>query len=1281
MESEDRLERLLSEWRKTRKPRDEGEGEAEPDFADPPEFDEDLLEAADELLGETSARQLREAMALLGDAGEIGPESSSAVPEAPERIGPYRIERVLGRGGMGVVHLATVAEAAAGLAVGERVALKLIHSHLLESPGFFKRFLREGEIGRAVRHDNVMRCHDADALVVQGRQVNFLVMEFVEGQTLRELLDELERVPEELCLHIAREVASGLGAIHAVGAVHRDLKPENVLLTPDHRVKIMDLGVARLADVAIRLSRTGMFVGSPCYASPEQIRIGDEIDGRADLHALGLILYELAAGAHPFAPVRIPEILDRILTAEPRRLGEVNPQLSPFFEEVTHKLLAKEREDRFPSATVLLRALTETDRSGWWQTRALTIRAETRQPLRRIRIQRETEVYGRGAELDLLEDRFELAMAGRGRVVLIEGEDGVGKSRLVDEFIRRRRADNEDLNFLFGRYTPGGAATATGAWATAFREHLGPEGLTEALAIHLDFTPTLVPAFAALLRGEPPVPGTPPLTKAAIQTAFVYLARALAEGRPTVILIDDLHLAPQEGRALFASLCFGVPRHRILLIGTMVSSGPESWFVELERGKHAERLELGRLAASDLVDLLEESFGSGKLARDLVDEIAARSGGNPLFAFEILRSLKAGPELRWSAERGWGKSRSFAGIELPDSVLDLVNERIASLTREEREILEAAACCGYEFDPILAGTVAGLNRMPALRLLAHIERTHRLIRATGRSYGFDHEQVQKALYRGLPDPLRFECHVSIAGEILRQSPEPDGKTAVSICHHLLSGARGDRALPFLDRAIDHLTRTYRNDRAVTLTRRALESDAPMSDEERVRLQLRRAHLNHRLARRSEEKAAILAARTLSETTGDAGLICEAHLLLGRYSWSIRDTDEALAAFVAAGKSCRAAKDRKREGRARAGLGRVYAWLGRGEEAEREFTAALDLAKAAGDRAGEANCLRQLSAAREQLGRYAQAAGGYERAIAICREINDRRGEAEGTRGLGHLLLGRGRHDEARPHFERAMVISRETGALATVAVIDLDLGSLAAAAGEYGRALDHVETAVSIAREVGDRFVEGRGYCWLGRLHSILGDQRTARHILGESRRLLRRIGADRDEGSAIAALAVVAGRQGKRERALRLAEEAVHRGEERGHQVTLGRSRLVLGTLLAAAGREEEAARELLAAVSPGVKAGSAGTELIGRCRLALLPGGDVAAAESAFSERGDLLGHDDRMTARYLLYRATGEEGHIAEAWRLLRHLRDHAPERYRRTVLESVPLHREIRDAAGV
>ena len=177
-------------------------------------------------------------------------------------LGVYRVEAELGLGGMGTVYRATGPEGV--------VALKVVHPHLLATPGFFKRFLREAEVGKRVRHENVVRTLDVDAISLEGHQHNYLVMEYVEGKSLRELLRELGTIPETLLREIALQTAAGLCAIHAAGIIHRDLKPENILITDDHQIRIMDLGVAKLQEASIAITREGEFAGSLLYAAPEQ---------------------------------------------------------------------------------------------------------------------------------------------------------------------------------------------------------------------------------------------------------------------------------------------------------------------------------------------------------------------------------------------------------------------------------------------------------------------------------------------------------------------------------------------------------------------------------------------------------------------------------------------------------------------------------------------------------------------------------------------------------------------------------------------------------------------------------------------------------------------------------------------------------------------------------------------------------------------------------------------------------------------------------------------------
>jgi len=1190
-------------------------------------------------------------------------------------LGPYRIESELGSGGMGRVYLAESLERCA-IPAGTLVALKIVHPNLLSEPGCFKRFLREAEIGKAVTHPNVVRCYDCDQLVVDGTTHAFLVMEYVQGQTLRGLLDELEAVPEELCRHIGREVSKGLTAIHEAGVVHRDLKPENVLITPKHEVKVMDLGVARLADEAIRLSLSGAFVGSVLYASPEHFKGGGEdLDGRADLFSLGVILYELACGAHPHPGDDFAGVLAKVFREQPRRLGERNPQLSAFFEEVVHTLLEKDREERFATGSKLLEVLELGEKSTWWGLRARTLRAKTKRPLRRIRIPRETTVYGREEELGRLKVLLEKAKSGDGRVVLIEGEAGIGKTRLVDELIGRLQQDGEDLNFLFGSYPPGGAATASGAWSTAYREQFGAEGLEETLKGYLTVTPILIPAFAALLRGEPPPEGNEPLTKDSIQTAVVHATRALAAERTTVVLIEDLHFAPEEGRATFASLALAVPDHRILLVGTARPGLPEEWRANLERQDQASRMELSRLGPKDLAALLEDSFQSRHLADELGMQIARKSDGNPFFVFEIIRGLREGQFITRRPDGIWVSTQVIQDIEIPSSVQDLIHARIADLDEEEQELLDVAACCGYEFDPNLVAAASGVARIPALRRFAHLEKSHKLVRSVGDRFAFDHHQVQETLYAALPSALVKEYHAAVGEALEARSPEPEGATAVDLCEHFLKGNSGEDALRHLDAALDHLESGYLNEHAVAVANRALDLEGLLTGSDRAEVLLKEATPLSRLGRRECEEAALEEAVALAEEAGEPGLRARARQAMGTCHLNQSRYDLSRREFLISRALASETGDRQGEARSTGNLGLVFYSLGRYEEAREHFEQALATAREIGDRWNEARTMGNLGLALMFLGHHEEARRQFESNLVIAHEIGNRAGEELATGNLGMVYASVGRYEEAREYFERCLEIAREIGDRGGEGRATGNLGVLFEYLGRYEQAQEHNEHGLLINREIGNRLAEGISLVNLGPLHAWLGALEKANAQLDQSLAILREIGARREEGYALHGLAVVAEVTGDIERARRFCEQAVGLRREIDYRDGLAKTLVVLGRLSLAEDRNDEARACVTEALAIGEDLDASDTIVLAAALLALHPGERPACAVETFEEQESRLQHSVKMQARFLLWRATGDSTHLKEAHQLLRHLRDHAPQERRETMIANVPLHRDI------
>jgi eukaryotic-like serine/threonine-protein kinase len=279
---------------------------------------------------------------------------------APSQVvrGKYRIIRKLGQGGMGVVYLAE------HLLLGGQAALKFLAPELSRNPEFVKRFRNEARAAYQLRHPNIVEVTDLDH-DEQGSL--FIAMEYVAGPSLRGALREAKGpLPVKRALDIARGVASGLVAAHARGAVHRDIKPDNVLLGLEpgggEQAKVLDFGIAVITEGVTNLSRTHGLLLTPEYAAPEQWRgmPAGELDGRADLYALGGILYEMLSGQLPFHAVNAEGWMFQHLQGVPEPLARLRPELPrhhPGLDVLVMRLLAREREQRFPTATALLEAL------------------------------------------------------------------------------------------------------------------------------------------------------------------------------------------------------------------------------------------------------------------------------------------------------------------------------------------------------------------------------------------------------------------------------------------------------------------------------------------------------------------------------------------------------------------------------------------------------------------------------------------------------------------------------------------------------------------------------------------------------------------------------------------------------------------------------------------------------------------------------------------------------------------------------------------------------------
>jgi serine/threonine protein kinase len=269
-----------------------------------------------------------------------------APPQTVEEIGRlagFRVLRLLGRGGMGMVFLAE------DTALRRRVALKVLSPDFARRPDAAERFLREARAAAALHHDHVITIYQVGEADSPAGRVPFLAMELLEGASLEATLAEGPVALAE-AVRIGREIAEGLAAAHESGLIHRDVKPDNIWLeTPRGRVKLLDFGLARAVQLESRLTEHGAVVGTPSYMAPEQAA-GQPVDARADLFSLGCVLYRLCTGRLPFAGSDVMAVLSALATQEPVPVCEANPAVPAALADLIHRLLAKAPAGRPASA-------------------------------------------------------------------------------------------------------------------------------------------------------------------------------------------------------------------------------------------------------------------------------------------------------------------------------------------------------------------------------------------------------------------------------------------------------------------------------------------------------------------------------------------------------------------------------------------------------------------------------------------------------------------------------------------------------------------------------------------------------------------------------------------------------------------------------------------------------------------------------------------------------------------------------------------------------------------
>jgi serine/threonine protein kinase/tetratricopeptide (TPR) repeat protein len=746
----------------------------------------------------------------------------------PERVLlHYRILNKIGEGGMGQVYKAEDTK------LGRHVALKLLSPESNKDITARRRLLSEAQSASVLNHPNIVTIF----AIEETDGIDFIVMEFVEGETLTAHLALTGALPLPSLLDVGIQVADALEAAHASGIIHRDVKPANILITSKGLVKVTDFGLAKAVRVnsdaidrealtlAANLTGPGIVLGTAAYMSPEQTR-GEPLDVRSEIFSLGSVLYEAATRIRAFGGPSVLAIMHGIAATDPPPPSKLRPELPPEFDLIVERALAKNRELRYNSAAEMADALRSlrASLSATWAGIPIVYDSDL--------IDRSAPSFvGREPEMRKLDTLLTQAIEGTGRVVFITGEPGIGKTSLSDEFLRRTRRQRPGLLISRGRCVE---QYGTGEAYLPFLDAIGGllqiPGRERTAAIMRAYAPTwcmeLPTAFASSGSLEKLQQETIGATKERMMREMGDALGILSTSSPIVLLLEDLHWADPSSVDLLRHLCQRITTQRLMIVGTFRPEDVErsghplkSYKAEMMAHKLCEEIALDSWSREHIAEYLDATFAPNDFPRELTSLIHEKTEGHPLFAANFLQYLSERGDLSKTNNR-WSLVRPVIEMDLeaPESVRGMISKKIDALDAEGRRALQYASVEGTEFHSTVTAKLLGVDEIDLEEQLADVEKTHRLIETLGEEelpdgsittrYRFAHALYQNFLYGDLVNKRRIVLHQQAGEQLLQHFGKRAPQIATQLAIHFERGRDFSRAVEYLNHAGDHAAKLY-----------------------------------------------------------------------------------------------------------------------------------------------------------------------------------------------------------------------------------------------------------------------------------------------------------------------------------------------------------------------------------------------------------------------------------------------------------------------------------------
>ncbi|MEQ1506298.1 MAG: protein kinase [Myxococcota bacterium] len=1025
--------------------------------------------------------------------------------------GPWRVEGPLGAGGMGVVHRVRHVD------TGARAALKVVAS---PDPRARRAIRREAAALAQLHHPAIVGLVD-DATGAEDEP--WYAMELLDGPSLGAVigrspsrasttwigtpgpaLDALEPSPapaddrrrwvDAMRAPLARiaELCHALCHLHAAGFVHCDLKPDNVIVAGGRSV-LVDFGLVTTRGPRIdraSIAHDAGIAGTAAYLSPERAS-GAEFDARADLYAIGCMLYQVVAGRPPFVARSALQVIAMHRERAPVRLADRADGVPPALDRLVEALLHKDPRDRPGHARQVIRVLADlgVEVPDW--------------PLPAAAAVYQAALRGRDGVLEALDDDVD-RLADQGGVGWITGESGAGKSRLVAALLARRggggpRIVTGGCSALQTADRPAPSGVPLELFADPIREVVDRSRRDPVLAAAIA-EPLAV--LSPWLGGRETDPAPPADTAAGVRhrvgTAAVAVLDAAFGRSPAVFVLDDLQWADD----------LSVSALEVLVRGTEPARGGRRWLVlGLIRAEcddahlahlfdHGRPIRVERLGEADVRAVVADMLGESDVPASLLGWVERHAAGNPLFVGECLRAAVASGGLRLDRDGRWGFDPGIDDLPAPASLDPLMAARLDPLSAVARAVVRAAAVIGREASLALLAAASGVDG-PALdhaidelvrRAIVDPERDARAFPLDRAGLSFVHDRLVERVYASIPADERQELHRRVAAAL----EAVDGDPAAIGWHHAASGDP-DRAWPAYARAAARAAERLVLREAELRFGEAIAL-APPAEADRLRIALVRAVL-------APQGRAAEIERTLDGVVPADDARFEVALALGQAIGRTDRYDEALAQVDRA--RALAAGDARRIARVATEAASVWLRQGRTAEAVASQRQAIAALGPDADPVELAPMYQRLATGLLHLGAPAEAHPLLDRAIETFAAAGRPSGEAQARSVRGNVRVSLGRFDDAIDDYRAALALQRRIGNRASEGALLGNWASALTRLDRYAEAEAQYRAALAIHRETGDRWFEGvvtrslAGFALLdARLEDALAGAEEARRVL-----------------------------------------------------------------------------------------------------------------------------------------------------------------------------------------